>query len=65
MTQIILDTKTNKEARLLLEIAQRMNIKGRRINFALAEDIALAAAIDEGRKTKKVSRESVMKKLRG
>lgn len=65
MTQIILDTKNNKEASLLLEIAHRMNINGRRITFDLAEDIALAKAIDEGRKTKKVSRETIMKKLRG
>ena len=65
MTQIILDTKNKKEASLLLEIAERMNIKGRRITFDLAEDLALGKAIDEGRKTKKVSKVSIMKKLRG
>ena len=64
MTHILLNAKDDKEAKLLLEIAKRMNIKGRKFTFEEIEDIALANAIDEGRKTKKVSRESVMKKLR-
>ena len=65
MTQVIFNASTNKEAKLLLEIGNLLNIKGRKITSELAEDIALARAIDEGMKTKKVSRETIMKKLRG
>ncbi len=63
MTQVILDAKNEKEATLLLEIAHRMNIKGRRLSLDLAEDIALANAIDKGRKTRVVSKAAVLKKL--
>jgi hypothetical protein len=64
MTHIILEAKNDKEAKLLLEIAHRMNIKGTELTPEMKEDIGLANAIDEGRKTKKVSRATIMKKLK-
>jgi hypothetical protein len=64
MTHIILEAKNKKEADLLLEIAHRMNIKGKKMSLELMEDIAFANAIDEGRKTKKVSRAVIMKSLK-
>jgi len=63
MTHIILEAKNKKEADLLLEIAHRMNIKGKKMSLELMEDIALANAIDEGRKSKKVSKATIMKAL--
>lgn len=64
MTHIILEAKNKKEADLLLEIAHRMNIKGKKMSLELAEDIAFANAIDEGRKSKKVSKAVIMKALK-
>jgi hypothetical protein len=64
MTHIILEAKNKKEADLLLEIAHRMNIKGKKMSLELMEDIAFAHAIDEGRKSKKVSKAVIMKSLK-
>ncbi len=64
MTHILLEAKDQREAKLLLEIAHRMNIKGTELTLEMVEDIGLANAIDEGRKSKKVSRETIMKKLK-
>lgn len=65
MTRIILDTKNEKEADLLLEIAKRMNIGGRRLLLNGMEDIALANAMEKGRTRKYVNTTAYLKKLRG
>ena len=65
MTRIILDAKNDKEAILLLEIAKRMNIKGRKLLLNDMEDIGLANAMEKGRTGKYVNTNAYLKKLRG
>jgi hypothetical protein len=64
MPQIIFNASNARQIKLLLEIGTLLNIKGRKITSNLAEDIFLTSAIDEGRKTKKVSRKTILKKLK-
>lgn len=65
MTQIILETKNDKEAKFLLEMAQRMNIRGRKISVSFDdEDADLLRAIEKGETGKYVNTKSFVAKLR-
>lgn len=64
MESIIIDINNKKEAKFFAELVKKLGFTSRVLTAEEKEDIALVKAIDEGKKGKYVSRESVMKALR-
>ena len=63
MEAIVIEVKNNEDIKFWLNLAKKTGARARSINTDQIEDLKLAALIEEGMKTKSVSRESVMKAL--
>jgi hypothetical protein len=61
--QLLIDIKTNKDKKLFLDLANRLDIKSAEISVEDFEDIALAHAIKSGLKTPKIDKETFIRSL--
>ena len=64
MQSIIIEPKNKKELVFISEMLKRMDIKAKYLTEDEKEDIALGKAIDEGMKTRNVSKATILKSLR-
>ena len=65
MQSIVIEPKNEKEFSFIREMLRKLNIKMKIIKpEEMDEDIALGNAIEEGLKSKKVSKETVLKSLK-
>ncbi len=64
MDALIIQPKSKKELAFISEMLKRLNIKAKVMNEEEKEDYALGKAIEEGMKTKSVSKTEVLKHLR-
>jgi hypothetical protein len=64
MKTIIIEPKSTKELAFITEMLKRLGIKNKILTEEDREDLGLINAMEEGRKTKFVSRERIMKKLK-
>ena len=63
MSTLIVNSDNKEDLKLFMELANRLGLTTKILSKEDKEDIALYKAMLEGRKTKYVSREAVMKKL--
>jgi hypothetical protein len=64
MTGLILTTTNKTDLKLFTDLARRIGIKAKTLSDEDIIDLGLLEAMEEGRKTKFVSRDRIMKKLR-
>jgi hypothetical protein len=65
MQSIVIEPKNEKEFSFIREMLRKLNIKMKIIKpEEMDEDIALGNAIEEGLKSKKVSKQTVLKSLK-
>ena len=63
MEAVVIEVKNDADAKFWLNLAKKTGTKAKSINTESIEDSRLADLIENGMKTKSVSRESVMKIL--
>ena len=63
MESILVTPKNTKELELITELLVKMKIRSKRLSLEEMEDLYLAEMMESVDKGKKVSRESIMKKL--
>ena len=64
MESAILQTDSDKDLRLILQLAKKLGISARKLSKDEFEDIGLSIAIEEGETGKHVDTETYLKKLR-
>jgi hypothetical protein len=64
MTTLLITPKTNSELKLIEQLLKGIGIPSRPLTVEEKEDMGLAVMMKEADRSKKVSRESVMKKLK-
>jgi len=64
METVILQGKSKADLELLIALAKKLGIKGRRVTTEELEDIGLAKAIKEGRTGEFVDKEAFLEKLK-
>ena len=64
MTSMVITPKNKSEMKLLSDLFKRMQIQSQLISEEIKEDLGLAMMMNEADRTEKVSRESIMAKLR-
>jgi hypothetical protein len=64
MTGLIITTTNKTDLKLFTDLARRIGIKTKPLSDEDIIDLGLLEAMEEGRKTKFVSRERIMKKLK-
>lgn len=63
MNTLIIDVNKIADLKLFMELAKRLGISSKILTKEEKEEIGLYKAMQEGKKTKLVSRESIMRKL--
>ncbi|MDR2009620.1 MAG: hypothetical protein LBQ22_03985 [Bacteroidales bacterium] len=64
MSTILITSDNDSDLRIMLELANRLKLKTRKIDLENIEDAALLRAMEEGDKNDLVSREDVMKAIK-
>ncbi len=64
MSSLLISTKNAKELQLVRELLDKMGIKNTLLSQEEKEDLALAALMSKTNRSKKVSRSTIMKKLK-
>ncbi len=64
MTTAILESQSQTDMQLLIELAQKLGIKARFLNNQELQEMLLIEKIDAGMRTETVSREVILKALR-
>ena len=64
MTSLIITPKTNSDLKLIEALLQKLGIASRSLTDEQREDAGLAILMKEADRTKKISREAIMKKLK-
>ncbi|MEO5945215.1 MAG: hypothetical protein ABIP79_00250 [Chitinophagaceae bacterium] len=64
MSSLIISPKNKKELNLVMELLDKMNIRNKLLTESEKEDIGLTMLMDKANRTKKVSRDVIMKKLK-
>jgi hypothetical protein len=64
MNAILITPKNNSELKFIHEFLKRMRIEGKILSTEEKEDLGLAAMMQKADRTRKVSRETVMSKLK-
>ncbi len=64
MKGVLLHTNSEKDLKLILELAQKIGISAKKLTEEDMEDIGLSKAISEGRTGKYVETEEYLKELR-
>lgn len=65
MASILLETKSKEDFELIKSLARKLRIKSSILTIEDKEDIGLGVAILKGRSGQYVSKEKIMKKLKG
>ena len=65
MSTIVINIKTNEAAKLLLELAKQMGGNGKLLSKSEQEDLAFGEIMNENRTRELVSKESILKVLKG
>jgi hypothetical protein len=63
MAAVVVETKDKSELKLVMDVLKKMRVRARLLSESEKEDFALGQLIDEADRTKKVSRDRIMKKL--
>ena len=63
MTTIVLTPKDTEEEKLIIDLLKKMKINAKVLTEEQREELGLIRMIQESKKTKKVSRASIMKAL--
>jgi len=64
MTGLIITTTNKTDLKLFADLARRIGVKAKPLSDEDILDLGLLEAMEDGRKTKFVSRERIMKKLK-
>ena len=64
METVIINTKNVSSAKFILELVQKLGERGKILNLEEKEDIFLGALMNVEKTDKKVSRETIFKKLK-
>ncbi|MGH2575744.1 MAG: hypothetical protein ACRDFC_08620 [Ignavibacteria bacterium] len=64
MNSILITSKNKKELKLLSDLLKKLKVNSKLLTDDQTEDMGLAILMREANRTKKVSRKTVMKKLR-
>ena len=64
MTGLLITTTNKTDLKLFADLARRIGIKTKPLSDEDILDLGLLEAMEEGRKTKFISRERIMKKLK-
>ncbi|MBN1184338.1 MAG: hypothetical protein JXB49_18755 [Bacteroidales bacterium] len=64
METLIVTTKDKKELKFVADMLKKIHIKNRVLNEEEKEDNALGLMINEGIKTKEVSKKTILKELK-
>jgi hypothetical protein len=63
MASIVIETRDRAELKLLRELLKKMNIPSKLLSESEREDVTFGLLIQEADRSKKVSREKIMRKL--
>ena len=63
MAALVVETKDKSELKLVMDVLKKMRVRSRLVSESEKEDFALGQLIDQADRTKKVSRERIMKQL--
>jgi len=64
MSSLIISPKNAKELQFVRELLDKMNIRNKLLTTEEKEDIGLSALMSKADRSKKVSRDTIMKKLK-
>ncbi|MCY7309899.1 MAG: hypothetical protein SGI96_18600 [Bacteroidota bacterium] len=64
MSSLIISTKNVKELQFVRELLNKMKIRNKLLTTEEKEDLGLAALMSKANRNKKVSRDTIMKKLK-
>jgi 4-hydroxy-3-methylbut-2-enyl diphosphate reductase IspH len=65
MDTLVINTKSSSNAKLLLELARKLGETGKRLSKEDQEDFLLGTIMKTEKTGKNVSRDTIMKKLKG
>jgi hypothetical protein len=63
MAALVVEAKDKSELKLVMDVLKKMRVRSRLVSESEKEDFALGYLIEQADRTKKVSRERIMKKL--
>ena len=63
MAALVVETKDKSELKLVMDVLKKMRVRTKLLLESDKEDFALGRLIDQSDRTKKVSRERIMKQL--
>jgi hypothetical protein len=63
MAALVVEAKDKSELKLVMDMLKKMRVRSRLVPESEKEDFALGYLIEQADRTKKVSRERIMKKL--
>ena len=63
MAALVVETKDNSELKLVMDVLKKMRVRSKLLSESEKEDFALGQLIEQADRSKKVSREQIMKQL--
>ncbi len=63
MAAIVVEAKDKSELKLVMDVLKKMRVRSKLLSDSEKEDFALGYLIEQANRTKKVSRERIMKQL--
>jgi hypothetical protein len=63
MAALVVEAKDKSELKLVMDMLKKMRVRSKLLSESEKEDFALGYLIDQADRTKKVSRERIMKQL--
>jgi hypothetical protein len=63
MAALVVEAKDKSELKLVMDMLKKMRVRSKLLSESDKEDFALGYLIDQADRTKKVSRERIMKQL--
>ncbi len=63
MAALVVETKDKSELKLVMDVLRKMRVRSRLLSESDKEDFALGYLVEQADRSKKVSRERIMKKL--
>ena len=64
MSSLLISPKNSKELQLLREMLDKMKIRNKLLTLEEREDLGLGILMNKANRSKKVSRDAIMKKLK-
>jgi hypothetical protein len=64
MSSLIISTKNAKELQFVRDLLDKLNIRNKLLSVEEKEDLGMSALMSKADRSKKVSRDAIMKKLK-